>query len=602
MGSSAGRGAFGQEFGSSLSSAEQVRAASDTVEVIAQYVQLKKSGANFKGLCPFHQERTPSFWVNPAKQLFYCFGCGAGGDVFSFVMKMESLSFVDALHVLAKRAGIEIRQHEKPSAAWREKDELYKVHGFAARLFQEYFSSAPRAEGIRKYVEGRGLQRGSLDQFQMGYAPSERDFFLEAAMKEGYSQSLLLKSGLVIQREDGGLYDRFRDRLMFAIHDGQGRIVAFGGRAMGDVQPKYLNSPETPIFQKGQHLFGWPFARSAVAKHGSIVVVEGYMDCIVLHQMGIANVVATLGTALTSTQASMMKRYTDTCFLAFDVDVAGIQASGRGAEALIEQGLLVKIVPLPTGKDPDEFVLEVGVSGWAQSIAEAPNFFETVVPHEVKTLDQKLEVVRRIIPLLAKVHNEIEKAEYVKWIAARIRTEERFLWKEIRQVKVSDPLQKISAGVVKGAANKSRSHESTILDTERQMLKLLLEDVEFAREVKEGVGSSGFTVEAHRRLADRCFELMEQSLTTSIENMRSMGTPSEEDMQVLSRLEFVEYPPLSPEKMKEEFLKIFAHRVTRQRWETAKQRIEDLKKAGKTIPSEVLEEWSQVSRQLKGSR
>ena len=409
---------------------EQIRVRMDIIDVVSEHVHLKKSGSNFKGLCPFHQERTPSFMVNPSKQMFYCFGCSAGGDVFSFVMKMEGVTFLDALHALARRAGVEIVPQEKPTQAWRDKEELYKIHEFAARLYRDTFRTSPAAESIREYVARRGLREASLDLFGIGYAPSSRDFFLEAGLKEGFSQTALIKSGLVVQREDGGLYDRFRHRLLFPIHDGQGRIMAFGGRMMDEGQPKYLNSPETPIYQKGLHLYGWPFSRSSVAKEGRIILVEGYVDCLALHQAGVTNSVATLGTALTSSHAAMIKRYTDTCFLAFDVDAAGIQASGRGAEALIEQGLLVKVVELPAGKDPDEVVLkEGGAAAWGELMASAPNFFETLVPTDIKSLDHKLEIVKKVIPLLAKVQNEIEKAEYVKWFSSKIKTEERFVRK-----------------------------------------------------------------------------------------------------------------------------------------------------------------------------
>jgi len=581
---------------------ERVRSAVDLVELVAEYVHLKKAGANFKGLCPSHQEHSPSFMVNPAKQLFYCFGCGAGGDVFSFLMKLEGLTFSESLQTLARRAGVELKVSEKTSGAWREKEELFKLHEWAGRWYRRVLMESPAGATIREYLVRRGVGPEMSERFGLGYALPARDAFLEEALKAGFPASLLVRSGLVVQREDGGLHDRFRDRLMFPIHDSQSRIAAFGGRAMGDGQPKYLNSPETPLYQKGALLYGWPFARTAAAKEGAVVVVEGYMDVVVLHQCGLTNVVASLGTSLTEGQAVMIKRYVELCYLAFDRDTAGHQASSRGAETLIEQGLYVKVVPLPEGQDPDEAVLKHGVGAWAQWIASAPPFIETLIPHEVHSLDQKLDAVRKVLPYLAKVKNEIEKAEYVKWLASKIHTEERFIWKELRQIGSASPSVRVLTFTPPTASSAPRRSQGLAgYDTEQQMLKLLWEDTDFADALKAEGGSSAFLEPSHREAAEWCFRLMESGTSLTIDALRQLGGP-DAVVQTLSQLSFVEYPAVAMETLRAEFLKVVRMRRLRTRRDELKRHIEAARGEGRTIDLEMIREFNEITRQLKGSK
>ncbi len=351
----------------------KVLQATDIVELIGQTVKLRRTGKGYLGLCPFHQEKTPSFSVNPDRQFFYCFGCKAGGNAIDFVMRRDRIEFVDALKQLAQAKGIDVPEHGRSGGSASERQQLLDAQSAACALYQSLLHG-PGGQPARDYLEKRGFDAGSVKSFQIGYAPPGWDTLLRSDVARKFSQEILVKAGLLKYNEQrNSFYDTFRNRLMFPIRDEQGRVIAFGGRAMpgSDDQAKYLNSPETPIFSKSRTCFGLDVARKRIVETRTVVVVEGYCDVIGCHQFGVSNVVSVLGTALTSQHVSLLRRYADRIVLLFDPDAAGDKAVDRALEAFLTQPVEVLVATLPDQLDPDEFLLEHGAEAFNQVITQA---------------------------------------------------------------------------------------------------------------------------------------------------------------------------------------------------------------------------------------
>ena len=339
---------------------EEVRAAADIVDVIGEFVQLKKAGREYKANCPFHEERTPSFYVVPAKGFYKCFGCGKSGDVFSFVMERQGLDFVEAVKHVAGRAGVQVREVKRSQEEEDPNRPLYEINGFARDWFRRQLEDATVGAAAREYLEGRGISADVCERYGLGFAPDEWRALRDAAAKHGLEEELMLEVGLLGSSERSREpYDRFRGRIMFTIESRSGRVIAFGGRILeGDTKdaPKYLNSPETPIYHKGSNLYGLSWARHSIRREESALVVEGYMDVVSLAAHGFENVVAPLGTALTPEQAKLLSRYTKRVLLLFDSDAAGLRATFKAGDTLLEAGLHPAVVILPPGQDPDTLV------------------------------------------------------------------------------------------------------------------------------------------------------------------------------------------------------------------------------------------------------
>ena len=354
---------------------EEVRSRNDVVDVISGYVRLQKKGSTYFGLCPFHNEKTPSFSVSPGKQMYYCFGCGAGGNVFTFMMQYENFTFQEAMQSLADRAGIELPKQEM-SAAQREaadrRSKLLEINKAAAKYFYTLLRSPQGAHALR-YFEERRLSKETMQHFGLGYSNKFSDDLYQYLKKQGYEDNLLKDSGLVSIDERRGGHDKFWNRAMFPIMDANNRVIGFGGRVMGEGEPKYLNSPETMIFDKSRNLYGLNFARTSRRPH--ILLCEGYMDVIALHQAGFDNAVASLGTSFTSGHANLLKRYTKEVYLTFDSDGAGVKAALRAIPILKEAGLTAKVINMRPYKDPDEFIKALGAEEYQKRIDEAENSF-----------------------------------------------------------------------------------------------------------------------------------------------------------------------------------------------------------------------------------
>ncbi len=428
---------------------EQIAAANDIADVIGSYFPLRRAGANFKALCPFHQEKTPSFMVSPSRQTFHCFGCGAGGSVFRFVMDYEHVDFPDAVRKLGARVGVTVvetrgageqdRQHEARRT-------LLKLHAEAAHWFHDNLIKREFGETARKYLKKRGITAEMAKSWQIGYAPDEWDAFGSWAKAGGYTQQILLQSGLVTQKEENiehrtanpvkketgqaverRSYDRFRGRIIFPICNDLGEVIAFSGRLLKDEEgaAKYLNSPETPLFRKGNVLFGLHKSKRALIDANSAIVCEGQLDLISLFEAGIKNVVAPQGTAFTETQARTLKRFVDEVVLCFDADAAGQKAAERSLEALLQNDLIVRVAEMPTGEDPDSLVRREGREAFENRIADAREFFDYWIERSVASVDlgslgAKMQLARQLADTVSRVRNPLMRGEVVNKASARL--------------------------------------------------------------------------------------------------------------------------------------------------------------------------------------
>ena len=396
--------------------AESIRFSADIVRVISDYVSLKGAGGNLKGLCPFHSEKTPSFSVHGEKQIFHCFGCGVGGDVFKFVMLAEQVTFPESIRIVAEKCGIAVpRVSSKEDRSAKEREALFEIYERASKFFSQRLSDADAA-ATRRILETRQIRPEFIERFGLGYAPSYG--LLKALNPAGDPVS----TGLFQKNDRGEVYDRFRRRLIFPIWNERGKVIAFGGRVVGDGQPKYLNSPESPLYSKSGVLYGMHLAKNEARKAGRMVVVEGYFDCLSLHQNGIENVVASCGTSLTSQQAGLLARYVPEVIVNYDPDAAGQRAAKRSIELLLDRGLTVRILRLPGGLDPDDFVREEGADAYRQLLDQAPYFWEHLIAdaranQDLSRPEVKSKVVGEILDYISLISDRIVQSEIAQTVS-----------------------------------------------------------------------------------------------------------------------------------------------------------------------------------------
>jgi len=420
--------------------ADRVKQQADIVRVVGEYVHLKKSGQNFTGLCPFHSEKTASFAVHPVKQIYHCFGCGVGGDVFKFVMEVEKLSFPEAVRAVAEKCGIPIpgprarTQEEKRET--QQRTALVEIHREAATFFARQLEATSEGKAARAYLEDRGLDSEAIARFGLGYAPSGGDA-LYRHLNQKYPDKLLELSGLVVRDPSGRLYDRFRRRIVFPISNDSGKVVAFGGRALGDDLPKYLNSPETPIYSKSNVLYHLDRAKEALRQRDFAVLVEGYMDTITVARAGVANVVASCGTSLTETQTKLLGRFTRRVVVNYDPDTAGQAATERSLAILLEQGCDVRVLALPGGADPDKFIREQGAEAYRKLLEQAPAYVDYLIARarqmDLSTGEGKLRAVNFLMPYVQRIPNRLLRSEWATRIAQQLRVDEPVLRESLRR-------------------------------------------------------------------------------------------------------------------------------------------------------------------------
>ena len=425
-----------------MKATEEIRAAADIVKIVGDYVRLRKAGANLVGLCPFHQEKTASFAVHPVRQIFHCFGCGAGGDVFKFIMLIENVTFPEAVERLAEKAGVKLPPAwggDRDDARSKERSALYKVHELAAHFFAAQLSATMEGRAARAYLLDRGLGDETLARFQLGYAPSDGRALSRKLAEAGFTPEACEASGLLVPgRESGHPMDRFRRRVIFPIAHESGKAVAFAGRALGDDQPKYLNSPETPIYTKSRILYHLHSSGPAIRKLDLAILVEGYMDCIALASSGVENVVASCGTSLTESQVRLLARYTRRVVVNYDPDSAGVAATERSLGMLLEEGFEVKVLALPGGLDPDSFIRRQGRDAYRQLLVAAPSYLDyltdrAAAQNDLSTPEGKIRAVNAVLPYLARAGNPLLRDEMGSRLAERLHIDERLLHVEVKR-------------------------------------------------------------------------------------------------------------------------------------------------------------------------
>ncbi|NNG66945.1 DNA primase [Caldanaerobacter subterraneus] len=459
-------------------SIEKVIEANDIVDVISDYVELKRAGKEFRGLCPFHREKTPSFMVSPTKQVYHCFGCNASGNVVTFIMDIENLSFKEAIEFLAERAGIPLKEVDlSEEEAKRKKiiEEIYRVNKIAALFFHRKLFSE---EGVKalEYLKSRGLSSTTIKKFGIGYAPSNDDL-LNFLKGKGYKENFLSKAGLVVYKS-GKYYDRFKDRVMFPIIDVRGNVVGFGGRALDDSLPKYLNTPETEVFKKGKTLFAINFAKKT--QDDKFIIVEGYMDAISLHQAGIDCAVASLGTALTEEQARLIKRYKKNVVIAYDADEAGVNATLRGLDILEKLNINIKVLSIPEGKDPDEFIKKEGSEAFKRLVENAESLIEFKSKIFKKGLDfEKVEdriiYVKKIASEIAKISDEVKREVYISAAAKTAQIPENAVRTEVDRF-VKRETEKKQKFMYRTGNRRHNIYSSSKISPEKYLIALLLHD------------------------------------------------------------------------------------------------------------------------------
>ena len=405
---------------------EKVRFSNDIIDVVSEYTNLKKSGQSYKGLCPFHDEKTPSFNVSPDQQLYYCFGCGVGGNIFNFIMEVEGLNFSEAVEFLAERANIELPQQSNSQARQRkrsQRNKLLKIHKLATQFYNYLLLESELGRQAYNYLVERGFDEETIEKFQLGFAPDRWQGLYNFLSDKGYEDEILLKSGLILPRKNNdGYYDRFRNRVMFTIFDHRHQAIGFGGRVLSsDEEPKYLNSPSTPLFDKSENLYGLNWAKKEMRQTDEVIITEGYTDVITASDFGIENVVASLGTSLTTQQAKILKRYVERVYIAYDADAAGAQAALRGLEILKKEGLEVKVINLGNDKDPDEYIKEEGKEKFLQLKNNATSLIQFKINQVLKNkdlanVDERVNVVQKILPILYAIDDSVEREEYLKQI------------------------------------------------------------------------------------------------------------------------------------------------------------------------------------------
>ena len=568
---------------------DEIRDRTDIVTVISDHVVLKKVGKNFKGLCPFHSEKTPSFSVSPDKRIYHCFGCGVGGNVFKFLMEIQSISFPEVLKVLAERAGIPLPRNSSDHSTdpgHKERESLRKLNEAATRYFQSLLKNPEGGLSARNYLTSRHFDAETLERYRVGWAaPTWKGLLTHVQQKSSVTQEQLLKSGLIIKKEDSStVYDRFRGRVIFPIKDLHSNIIGFGGRSINEEdQPKYLNSPETLLYQKSETLFGMDQAKQAIRKENQVILVEGYFDQMRAVQHGVEYVVATCGTALTAKQASMLRNHAETAILIFDSDSAGRSAAEKGFDILLEHGMNVKIVVLPDGQDPDSFIQEQGAESFLEKIRNAKPFMESYIDALVRespgqTPADKVKMANQILPLLAKIKNTVERSAWLEKFTSKTNIDDRTFLKELSKALTQNQPRMAE----------TKSELAPLLNLEKHLVHLILSDKETAQMVLLEVDPEDFSDPVLKNIAQTCRQKIDNDEDLRIDQLLGQ-TEDPETRNVLSRLglESVEFE--SPERTMKDCIGKFKNIHLKSKIKDLKLQRLDAAKAGQVERSQELQ-------------
>lgn len=559
---------------------EEVRSRNDIVDVISTYVKLQKKGSSYFGLCPFHNEKSPSFSVSRQKQMYYCFGCGAGGNVFTFLMEYENYSFVEALRYLADRAGVDLPEQEYSEAERRRADEkavLLEIHKRAAQFYYVQLKSS-QGEQAMAYLRGRQLGDDTIKAFGLGYSSKFSNTLYQFLKSKGYADDMLAKSGLITMDEKHGPHDKFWNRVMFPIMDANNRVIGFGGRVMGDAKPKYLNSPETLIFDKSRNLYGLNRARTT--RKSYFLLCEGYMDVISLHQAGFTNAVASLGTALTAGHASLIKRYVQEVYLTYDSDDAGTRAALRALPILKDAGITAKIIRMEPYKDPDEFIKNLGAEAFEERIEKARNGFMFSLEilekdYDLKSPEGKTGFLNEAARRLGRFEEEIERNNYIEAVAEKYHTGYEELRRLVGKMAVREGLAKpVQRPKTAGAKEK----EDGIRKSQKILLTWLVSDERIFGQIKDYISPEDFSDGIYRKAAGLLFQ---QYHDGEINPARIMNYfTDEEEHREVAALFHTRIEELTSEREKEKALMETVLRIKNHSIETATRNLEPTDMAG----------------------
>jgi len=500
--------------------ADDVKNQGDIVRVVSDYVTLKKRGSTYVACCPFHSEKTPSFNVNPGRGLFHCFGCGAGGSIFDFVMRIEGCGFPESVRVVAQKSGIpipvveETEDHQKIA---RERDSVLRLNELAAEFFELQLNESEAGAAAREYIRSRGIREETAKLFRLGYAPESWDALGNYLKDQGATTDEIHGSGLIVPKDTGGFYDRFRGRVIFPITDAQGRVIAFGGRVMGDGEPKYLNSPETTVYTKGRNLYGLAHSRNEIRNLGFAILVEGYLDSIIPFQEGIHNIVASLGTALTDGQVRLLRRYMDQpqIVVNFDPDSAGQAATMRSIDVLLAEGFKVNILAMPTNQDPDAFVRGHGVERFRELLKTTQPYLDYIIDtsiaaHDTSRPTGKVAAINAILPHLARMRDKVARADYADQLADRLKIDSRVVREELKRT-ATNRLHSLDKTRVRAAEE--------ITQGERQLLELMLANEEVRRAMISTLTEDDYAELATGAIFAAVIEIETQALEPHFENL-----------------------------------------------------------------------------------
>ena len=503
---------------------EQVRQSNDIVDIISQYVHLTRKGRNYFGLCPFHNEKSPSFSVSPDRQIFHCFGCGVGGNTYTFLMKIEGIGFKEAIEQLAEKANIQLPtiQNTEENAKEELKAKVYKINQFTAEFYHQNLYK-PTAKNAQEYVKKRKLTQNTLETFKIGFS-GKYDELYKSLKTQGFGEKEILESGLVIKNDKGQFIDMYRNRLMIPICDIRGRVIAFGGRVLDDSKPKYINSPENIVYSKGRHLFGLNVAKKDCSK--KLLIVEGYMDAISLYQRGITNVVAALGTALTEQQGWLLRKSTEQVILGFDADTAGQTAIARSMEILQKMGCDMRVLQIDGAKDPDEFVLKFGEGRFKLAMDNAISLVEFKVKSlskdiNIENASDKIKFLNEIAKILAKVDNTMEREIYIEKIAKGYNISKEAIYAEVNKLiytssKTDNLLQGkvVKTQIIKRNEKEENSIDEDLKNREDTIIALLLDaNTKVFQKIKEKIKPEDFKDETNKKIIIKLYEELEKQDT-----------------------------------------------------------------------------------------
>lgn len=561
---------------------EDVRLKNDIVDVVSGYVKLQKKGSSYFGLCPFHNEKSPSFSVSRDKQMYYCFGCGAGGNVFTFIMEYENYSFVEALKFLAERSGVDLPEQEYSQEAKRRADEkaiLLEINKLAAKYYYAQLK-APQGKIAYEYLKGRQLGDDTITAFGLGYSNKYSDDLYKYLKTKGYTDDILFKAGLISFDERHGPYDKFWNRVMFPIMDANNRVIGFGGRVMGDAKPKYLNSPETPVFDKSRNLYGLHRARTSRKPY--FLLCEGYMDVISLHQAGFNSAVASLGTALTPGHASLIKRYVNEVYLTYDSDEAGTKAALRAIPILKEAGITARVIRMDPYKDPDEFIKNLGAEAFEERIQKARNGFMFSLEMAEKNYDMKspegrTDFLKEAAKKLTLFDEEIERSNYIEAVAKAYRVNADELRKLVTKTAIQGGLAK-PAERPRSTRNRDKDKEDGHLKSQRILLTWMLEGEEIFHQIRKYISPEDFTEELYRQVAELLYQQYEEGNVNPAQIMNHFT--DEEEHRKVAGLFHTRIRELSTVKEQEKALKETILRVKEYSIERAARMLEPTDIAG----------------------